>query len=107
MINRPEVEGVVGVLRGIGSPVRWVILNHLALGPCVVGALIEATGESQSTVSQHLHLLHQLGLVQCKKRPAAQDENEQPAAADRQYLQDPKAINSSTITIYLMIEFSV
>jgi len=81
MINRPEVEGVVGVLRGIGSPVRWVILNHLALGPCVVGALIEATGESQSTISQHLHLLHQLGLVQCKKRSVWREYSLTPTVA--------------------------
>lgn len=81
MINRPEVEGVVGVLRGIGSPVRWVILNRLALGPCVVGVLVEATGESQSTVSQHLHLLHQLGLVQCTKRSVWREYSLAPTVA--------------------------
>lgn len=81
MIKRPEVEGVVGVLRGIGSPVRWVILNRLALGPCVVGVLVEATGESQSTVSQHLHLLHQLGLVQCRKRSVWREYSLAPTVA--------------------------
>lgn len=81
MINPLEDEADVRVLRAIGSPVRWTILNRLAVGPCVVGALVEITGESQSTVSQHLHLLRELGLVQCVRRSVWREYGLAPGVA--------------------------
>lgn len=64
---RPKTDEV-RLLQAMGSPVRWRILRRLADDACVVADLVETTGEAQSTVSQHLLVLRQAGLVQCEKR---------------------------------------
>ena len=51
------------LFRGLGDPSRLSILDALRGGPLTVSALIEATGLSQSNVSNHLGCLRDCGLV--------------------------------------------
>ena len=51
------------LFRGLANPSRLSILDTLRGGPLTVGAIIEATGLSQSNVSNHLGCLRDCGLV--------------------------------------------
>lgn len=51
------------LFRGFGDPSRLSILDALRNGPLTVSELIEATGLSQSNVSNHLGCLRDCGLV--------------------------------------------
>ena len=48
---------------GFGDPSRLSILDALRQGPRTVGEIIDATGLSQSNVSNHLGCLRDCGLV--------------------------------------------
>jgi ArsR family transcriptional regulator, arsenate/arsenite/antimonite-responsive transcriptional repressor len=51
--------------KALGHPVRVAILRHLLRhGECVCGALVEMVPLAQSTVSQHLKVLKEAGLLQ-------------------------------------------
>jgi ArsR family transcriptional regulator len=51
--------------RALGHPVRVAILRMLiSSGECVCGQIVEAMPVAQSTVSQHLKVLKQAGLIQ-------------------------------------------
>lgn len=61
-----EVEALVAaacLLHGLSDPNRLAILQHLALGEHRVIDLTDHLGLAQSTVSKHLALLHDCGLV--------------------------------------------
>ena len=51
------------LFRGFGDPSRLSILDTLRQGPLTVGAIVAATGLSQSNVSNHLGCLRDCGLV--------------------------------------------
>jgi ArsR family transcriptional regulator, cadmium/lead-responsive transcriptional repressor len=51
------------LFRGFADPSRLSILEALRAGPSTVSALVEATGLSQSNVSNHLGCLRDCGLV--------------------------------------------
>jgi len=55
---------LAGQLRALGHPARLAILRVLATrGTCVCGAVVEVMPLSQATVSQHLKVLKEAGLV--------------------------------------------
>src|SRR5688572_2355730 len=54
----------------LGDRTRLLILEKLSDGERTVGSLVDAAGVSQPTVSQHLKVLREAGLVQV--RPDAQ-----------------------------------
>ncbi|WP_338666198.1 metalloregulator ArsR/SmtB family transcription factor (plasmid) [Pararoseomonas sp. SCSIO 73927] len=56
------------LFRGFADPSRLAILDALRAGPLHVGAIVAATGLSQSNVSNHLRCLHECGLVQAEPR---------------------------------------
>jgi DNA-binding transcriptional ArsR family regulator len=56
------------LFRGFADPSRLAILNALRAGPLHVGAIVAATGLSQSNVSNHLRCLSECGLVQAEPR---------------------------------------
>ena len=65
----PRLEQEIDLLHahiceGLGDPKRVLILYLLADGPCNVSELTEALGVSQPTVSHHLKVLRDRGLVQ-------------------------------------------
>lgn len=51
------------LFRGFGDPSRLGILDALRNGPLTVSEIVEATGLSQSNVSNHLGCLRDCGLV--------------------------------------------
>jgi DNA-binding transcriptional ArsR family regulator len=51
------------LFRGFADPSRLSILEALSVGPLTVSTLVEATGLSQSNVSNHLSCLRDCGLV--------------------------------------------
>lgn len=82
MTSLPDAAWVAGLLKAVANPVRWRILRRLAQGPCVVGVLVEAGGESQSSVSQHLQKLRARGLVSCMPHATWREYRLSPGLAE-------------------------
>ena len=55
------------MFRGFADPTRLSIMESLRNGGRTVGAIAEATGQSQSNVSNHLSCLKECGLVTSKR----------------------------------------
>jgi ArsR family transcriptional regulator len=52
------------MLKALGNPVRFQIMQIIAQRQvCITGDLVESTALAQSTVSQHLKVLRQAGLI--------------------------------------------
>lgn len=55
---------LVAMLKALGNPIRFGIVKLLAeRNECICGEIVEATPLAQSTVSQHLKVLKDAGLV--------------------------------------------
>lgn len=63
------------LFRGFGDPSRLSILDALRNGPLTVSELIEATGLSQSNVSNHLGCLRDCGWSLPTRRAALSPTN--------------------------------
>ncbi|MCZ7647780.1 MAG: metalloregulator ArsR/SmtB family transcription factor [Planctomycetota bacterium] len=61
------IERVADRLKALGDPWRIRILMRLREGPCNVSALSDALGAAQPSVSKHLALLKQVGLVASRR----------------------------------------
>ena len=65
----PEAAaGLALTFKALGDPTRVAIVNRLAAGECCVCDLTEAFDLSQPTVSHHLKLLRDAGLVESERR---------------------------------------
>ena len=62
-IGRPEK-----VFRALGHPARVAVVKRLAGEECCVCELVEAAGLGWSTVSRHLSVLKEAGIVADEKR---------------------------------------
>lgn len=52
------------MLKALGNPVRFQIIKTLAeRQACITGEIVETTPLAQSTVSQHLKVLREAGLI--------------------------------------------
>jgi ArsR family transcriptional regulator len=61
----PGEERLAGMLKALGNPVRFQIVQILAEKQvCITGEIVESTTLAQSTVSQHLKVLREAGLIQ-------------------------------------------
>lgn len=61
----PDEARAVRLLRAVANPVRFRIVHVLAArDACVCGDLVEALPLAQSTVSEHLKVLKDAGVVQ-------------------------------------------
>ncbi len=59
-----EQKRLANMLKALGNPVRFRILEFLARKKgCITGDIVEATPLAQSTVSQHLKVLREAGLI--------------------------------------------
>ena len=56
------------LFRGFSDPSRLSIIEALRAGPLTVTEIVEATGMSQSNVSNHLGCLRECGLVTCEQQ---------------------------------------
>lgn len=63
--GRPSVA--VGVVRAIGDPVRWRIVQALAAEELCVCHLVEDLGVAQPLVSHHLKVLRDAGIVESER----------------------------------------
>lgn len=61
----PEEQRLAQMLKALGNPVRFCIIQYLADHQvCITGDIVEFTTLAQSTVSQHLKVLLQAGLIE-------------------------------------------
>jgi len=61
---RPDDETLAALCKALAHPARLAILRHLAaLNRCVCGEIVDIMPLAQSTVSQHLKVLKEAGLV--------------------------------------------
>jgi ArsR family transcriptional regulator, arsenate/arsenite/antimonite-responsive transcriptional repressor len=59
-----EEQRLARMLKALGNPVRFQIVQILAEKQvCITGEIVEATTLAQSTVSQHLKVLREAGLI--------------------------------------------
>ncbi len=62
-LNREETL-LAAMLKALGNPVRFRIMQYLADHPvCITGDIVDFTTLAQSTVSQHLKVLREAGLI--------------------------------------------
>ena len=60
----PDHESLAMICKALGHPARIRILQHLKEADrCICGKIVEILPLAQSTVSQHLKILKQAGLV--------------------------------------------
>jgi ArsR family transcriptional regulator len=58
-------EELAALARALSNPARVAIVRHLAsTGTCVCGQIVDVMPLAQATVSQHLKVLKEAGLVQ-------------------------------------------
>jgi len=61
----PTDDALAGLARALGHPARLAILRVLAArDSCVCGEIVDELPLAQSTVSQHLKVLKEAGLIQ-------------------------------------------
>ena len=59
-----DEQRLARMLKALGSPVRFQILQILAEKQvCITGEIVDFTNLAQSTVSQHLKVLREAGLI--------------------------------------------
>ncbi len=59
-----DEQRLAGMLKALGNPVRFQILQILAEKKvCITGEIVDSTNLAQSTVSQHLKVLREAGLI--------------------------------------------
>jgi DNA-binding transcriptional ArsR family regulator len=61
-----RLEQVTAMAALLSSPLRLSIIERLGRGPCIVGDLVTALGESQATLSKQLGVLREAGLLSCR-----------------------------------------
>jgi ArsR family transcriptional regulator len=60
----PDEQRLAKMLKALGNPVRFAIVQALAeKNVCITGEIVEFTTLAQSTVSQHLKVLREAGLI--------------------------------------------
>ncbi len=67
-LDTTGLEVKAKLFRSLGDPSRLRILEALRDAPHNVGEIVEATGFSQSNVSNHLRCLRDCGLVTAERR---------------------------------------
>ncbi|MCF7821109.1 MAG: metalloregulator ArsR/SmtB family transcription factor [Mariprofundaceae bacterium] len=67
-IPEANIQEAAQGLRAIAHELRLAVLCHLLDGPMCVNELIEATGASQSNLSQHLSKMRMMGIITNEKR---------------------------------------
>jgi ArsR family transcriptional regulator, arsenate/arsenite/antimonite-responsive transcriptional repressor len=61
----PEKQRLAQMLKALGNPVRFQIVEFLSENQmCITNDIVKNTPLAQSTVSQHLKVLREAGLIQ-------------------------------------------
>ena len=78
-----DEQRLARMLKALGNPVRFHIVQVLAERKmCITGELVEFTTLAQSTVSQHLKVLREAGLVTVEVRGQQRIYRLDPAGLD-------------------------
>ncbi len=67
-IPQENIKDASQGLRAIAHELRLAVLCHLMNGPMCVAELLEATGASQSNLSQHLAKMRMMGILKNERR---------------------------------------
>jgi ArsR family transcriptional regulator, arsenate/arsenite/antimonite-responsive transcriptional repressor len=67
-IDEVESESLAASFKALADPTRVAIVNRLAVGECCVCDLNAAFDLSQPTISHHLKVLRDVGLVESSRR---------------------------------------
>jgi ArsR family transcriptional regulator, arsenate/arsenite/antimonite-responsive transcriptional repressor len=67
-LDSAEAEHLAARFKALADPTRVAIVNRLAAGECCVCDLNAAFDLSQPTISHHLKLLREAGLVEASRR---------------------------------------
>ncbi len=67
-IDNPRIQELSQILKALGHPTRLFIIEEIAQKPACVCELKERIGADTSTVSKHLSILRQAGLVDIEKK---------------------------------------
>jgi len=63
-IKGAEQEKLVRIFKALGNPIRFEIMKFLLTHPgCITGDIVEYLPIAQATVSQHLKVLREAGLI--------------------------------------------
>ncbi|HOU13169.1 MAG TPA: metalloregulator ArsR/SmtB family transcription factor [Anaerolineae bacterium] len=63
-ISGVDQERLVRMFKALGNPIRFEILKFLATHPgCITGDIVDYLPIAQATVSQHLKVLREAGLI--------------------------------------------
>ena len=63
-ISGEEQERLVQMFKALGNPIRFEILKFLTTRPgCITGDIVDYLPIAQATVSQHLKVLREAGLI--------------------------------------------
>jgi ArsR family transcriptional regulator len=65
--ERGLAEARARVIKALGHPSRIYIVSRLARGDASVGELVDAIGSDVSTISKHLSVMKQAGLLEDRK----------------------------------------
>ncbi|MBN1435182.1 winged helix-turn-helix transcriptional regulator [Candidatus Fermentibacterales bacterium] len=63
----PDLRKQAEIIRAMGSPSRLLIVQELARREMSVGEVTALVGSDMSTVSRHLGVLRQVGIVSCRR----------------------------------------
>ncbi len=66
--EKPQAAPVADIFKALGHPARVTIIRRLSGGEHCVCDLVEAAGLGWSTVSRHLSVLKQAGVIVDEKR---------------------------------------
>ena len=62
-LSQDEVR-LAAMMKALGNPTRMWIMRYLIDNPqCITGDIVDATPLAQATVSQHLKVLREAGLI--------------------------------------------
>jgi ArsR family transcriptional regulator, arsenate/arsenite/antimonite-responsive transcriptional repressor len=63
-VQAPEKQRLAKMLKALGNPVRFQIVEFLARNQtCITNDIVKNTPLAQSTISQHLKVLREAGLI--------------------------------------------
>ena len=68
LLGAPQAESLAARFKALADPTRVAIVNRLAQGECCVCDLNAAFDLSQPTISHHLKVLRDAGLVAATRR---------------------------------------
>lgn len=78
----------------LADPTRLELLHLLGTGPRAVKELVEATGQRQAKISQHLAIMRERGIVQTKRE----------GSVNYYSLADPRVLDACRITRAMLME---